>query len=971
MKNHTESDSRQRRTRRCVPPALVAGLALSTLVAVPADALNTVTVARGDTWQVQDAAIPGVDTGSVTRTNGLALQGYGGLRVEVDGGTSRLNGILLRGFGMTYDGRDTFSTTQGVKLDGVVVERELKIDKVDNYGRFFDSFTNTLHAPVTVDVAFGGQLGYNTGVNQTAIAGSSSGDAAIAPTDSWASWYSPSAGAGSASHNGPSATVAGEPGTAGAITRMGNFLRDPFANDMASAGDEANHPAFMTELTIQPGQTASLLRYVIAGRSEVRGLGGNPVPAAGSEVDLVEAGATALAATPDLSDLRTGEICSVVNFAPATLGITDPATCAAAATEPIQNDVIGAVQAETVKTTSTYDPLGKSFTEQLADLDAERTNSQQIVRAYLDRIAAYDRGPFGLKSVLSVAPDAMQQARAADAARKAGDTRPLLGVPIVVKDIIDTKDMPTTGGSILFDGWTPPDDSFQVKQLRKAGAIILGKTNLSRFAWSGHFSQSDFGQVWNAFDPSRSTIGSSGGSGASIAASFSAAAMGTQTGDSLWGPAWAGSLYSLRGTDGMQSSAGTMPLAIIQDYVGFMTQSVEDLAALLEVAAVDNPDDVLDDVANGNRPASWTEYFTPTALQGKVIGVPAGAFNDPFGTTETSDALRAQFATFEAAGATVKEIPAAPAAPVQPAGLGSVWSEGIYEGWEQWFEAHPDAPTTIDRVQSGTSGWTESQQREFEAWRARYRDVLATWMDDNGVDAVLYPEGLSDIHLNDSTGNSFGRRDPQSSDAGVPTAIFPAGMNSHGTPIGFQLQGKAFQDAELLGFVYAFKTVREGRALPAVLPALEYDADAIPSSVEPLEPLQPGAPPAAPTNAAPSNPVAGSGTATEAVRRPTVLSKRATVRIKANGPAAAVLRLGCASSGEACTSTVQVKIRGKVVDTKTVRVRAGAQKQGAFKLPAKAKRKLLRGKKVVLRVTFAGTGGTQSVTRAIKVTVRR
>lgn len=961
MRDNTESDSRQR--RRFVPPALVAGLALSTLVAVPADALNTVTVARGDNWQVQDAAIPGVDTGSVTRTNGLALQGYGGLRVEVEGGTSRLNGILLRGFGMTYDGRDTFSTTQGVKLDGVVVQRELKVDKADNYGRFFDSFTNTLHVPLTVDVAFGGQLGYNTGVNQTAIAGTSSGDATITPTDSWASWYSPSAGAGSASNNGPSATVAGEPGTVGALGRMGNFLRNPFTNDMATAGDEANHPAFMSELTIQPGQTASLLRYVVAGRSEVRALGGNPAPAAGSEVDFVEASATALTAAPDLSDLRTGEICSVVNFTPATLGITDPATCAAAATEPIQNDVIGAVQAETVKTTSTYDPIGKSFTEQLADLDAGRTNSQQIVRAYLDRIAAYDRGPFGLKSVLSVAPDAMQQARAADTARKAGDSRPLLGVPILVKDIIDTKDMPTTGGSLLFDGWTPSDDSFQVKQLRKAGAIILGKANLSRFAQSGHFSQSHFGQVWNAFDPSKSTIGSSGGSGASIAASFGAAAMGTQTGDSLWGPSWAGSLYSLRGTDGMQSSAGTMPLTIIQDYVGFMTQSVEDLAALLEVAAVDNPDDVLDDVANGNRPDSWTEYFRPTALQGKVLGVPAGAFNDPFGTTETSDALRAQFATFEAAGATIKEIPAAPAAPTR----GNFGSTGR-EGWIQWFEAHPDAPVDIQQVSPGTADMTDQQQRDFEAWRASYRDVLETWMDDNGVDAVLYPEGLSDIHLNDSTGNSFGRLDPQSSASGVPTAIFPAGTNAHGTPIGFQLQGKAFQDAELLGFVYAFKTVREGRVLPSVLPALEYDVDAIPNPVESLEPVSPGTPPA--TTPTPT-PAPASAAVAASVRRPTVLSKSAMARIRKSGPAKAVLRLGCASSAEACTSTVQVKIRGRVVDTKTVRVRAGAQKQVAFELSGKAKRKLLRGKRVVLAVAFSGTRGTQSVTRPIRVTVRR
>jgi amidase len=940
---------RPSRVRRFIPPALVAGLALTAVAVVPAQALNTVSVARSDTWQVQDAAIPGVDTGSVTRTGALALQGYGGLRVEVEGGTSRLNGILMRGFGMTYDGRDTFATTQGVKVDGVVVQRELSIDRTDNYGRFFDSFTNTTHQPVIVDVAFGGQLGYNTGPNQTAIAGTSSGDASITPADSWAAWYSPSAGPGSASNNGPSATVVGTPGTAGDLTRMGNFLRDPFTNDLATAGDEANHPAFMSELVIEPGDTASLVRYVVAGRSEVRALGGAPVPTAGSEITYVETTAQQLATTPDVTGLNTSEVCSVVNYDPATLGVDD-ADCATGATEPIQNDVIGAIQAETVKTTSAYDVIGQDITQLVSDMKARRTNSQQVVRAYLDRIAAYDRGALGLKSVLSVAPDAMQQARAADLARKNGDTRPLLGVPILAKDIIDTKDIPTTGGSILFDGWTPADDAWQIKKLREAGAIIVGKTNLSRFAQSGHFSQSHFGQVWNAFDPSKSTIGSSGGSGAAIASSFGAAAMGTQTGDSLWGPSWAGSLYSLRGTDGMQSSAGVMPLTIIQDYVGFMTQSVEDLALLLDVAAIDNPDDVLDDVANGHRPDDWTEYFKADALAGKVIGIPAGAYTDPFGTTGTSDALRAQFATFEAAGATVKEIPAAPAAPAR----GNFGNTGR-EGWIQWFAAHPDAPVDIQEVSSGTGNMTEQQQRDFEAWRASYRDVLGTWMDDNGVDAVLYPEGLSDIHLNDSTGNSFGRLDPQSSAAGVPTAIFPAGTNPNGTPIGFQLQGKAFQDAELLGFVYAFEQITVGRVLPTVTPALEYDADAIPSAVEPLEPVPPVEP-----------------TPTPAVRRPTVLSTKvkATIRRAGKAPARAVLRLGCASADGACTSRATITLGGKRVAVKSVRVTAGAQRRIVVRLPAAAKRKLLRGKPIVLGVTFAGTGGTQSVTKRIKVTVR-
>lgn len=825
-----------RSRKRLVASSLATAVAAGTLLATPAaQGLTSVPTRTGDSWNVHDSAAPGLDTGSVRNTAANALQGFGGLRVHVRGGKSPLNGILLRGFGITSDGRDTFTTTRGVEVDGVVVQRELRLNGSASYGRFFDSFTNTRRTPVKIDIAFGGQLGYGTRANRAVLAGTSSGDDAITGADSWASWYSPSAGAGSASQNGPSATVVGTPGRTEAFKTLGNFLRDPFRNALPTTGDEANHPGIVSQVVIKPGETASLAHFVVTGRSEVRALAGNPIPAAGTEVAAVQSTAADLAATPDFAGLSKGEVCSVVNFDARALGVR-PKTCARTTHNAIRIPVAGATPAKALVTTSPYDVVGKSIAQLTADMDSGVTNAQQITRAYLDRIAAYDRGPFGLHAVLAVAPDAMRQAKAADAARKRGDERPLLGIPILVKDIIDTKDMPTTGGSLLFDGWIPQHDAWQVQKLREAGAIILGKANLSKFANSGHFSESDYGQVWNAFDNSRSSIGSSGGSAVALASSFAAAVMGTQSGDSLWGPAGAASLYSLRGTDGMQSSAGTMPLALIQDYVGFMGQSVGDLASLLDVAAVDNPEDVLDNVANGHRPADWTAELSKDSLRGKVIGIPANAFDDPFGSRETSDALRAKFAVFEKAGATIKDIPTAPAAPSMGE-LGSVWSEGNYEGWEQWLEAHPDSPVGLDQLTSASSGWTDEEQRAVEAVRVDYRNRLAAWMDDNGVDVVLYPTELSDVHLNDSSGNSFGRRDPQSSDAGVPTMIFPAGVNSHDQVVGFQLQGKAFQDAELLGFAYAYEAVDNGRVLPPIAPPLTYDKHANPRAITPMDPL--------------------------------------------------------------------------------------------------------------------------------------
>lgn len=828
--------SRLGRARRALGG--VSALLVVVASAVPAHGYISVPIESGEAWNVHDGAAPGVDTGSVSSTRSRALQGYGGLRVEVVGGDGPLSGILLRGFGLTHDGHDTFVSTRGVDVDGVVVQRELYVDTRHGYGRFFDSFTNTTGSVLDVEVAFGGQLGYDTGTNQSAIAGTSSGDTTISGEDSWASWYTPSDGPGSASQSGPSATVVGT--SDDALDRVGTFLRSPFTNPLPVDGDEANHPGFITGLQIDPGQTVSLVRYVVTGVSEVSPIAPDaPVPAAGSQVALVEERAAALAQHPDLEGLSPAEVCSVVNF---DLDVD----CTAPAGD-IQGGLGVVAAPRTLTTSARYDVVGKTITDLNRDMADGTTTAVEITRAYLDRIAAYDRGPFGFFSVIAVAPDALEQAAAADAARAAGDDRPLLGIPILAKDIIDTHDMPTTGASLVFENYQPTSDAWQIAKLREAGAIILGKANLAEFANDGHYSPGAFGQVWNAFDPSRSSIGSSGGSAVAVASSFAAAALGTQTGDSLWGPSGAASLYSLRGTDGMQSSAGVMPLTLITDYVGFITQSPADLALLLDVAAVDNPDDVLDDVANGHRPEDWSEYFTADALEGKVIGIPAEAFDDPFGTLETSTALRAQLAVFEDAGATVVDMPAAPAGGPREYG-----GDAGYEGWAQWIEAHPDNPYTLPeqitrnplRVRANTAPYTgagrmsASDQRAFEQWRADWRTVLGEWMDEAGVDAVIYPTHLSDIHLNDSINPSFGRRDPQSSASGVPTAIFPAGTNAHGSPIGLQLQGKEFQDAELLGFVHAFEQQAGGRVLPEITPALAYDPAAPAHVVEPLPALR-------------------------------------------------------------------------------------------------------------------------------------
>jgi amidase len=802
------------RSRRLIPAAVAALVAASSPAAF---GWTTVTNSNGDTWNVNDALVPGVDTGSIHNTGTNSLQGYGGIRVKVPG-NPRLNGILLRGFGLEPVSATQFSSKTAVQIGGVAVKRSLLFNTTESWARFLDSFTNTTGAPLTIEVAFGGQVGYNTGTNQSAIASTSSGDQALTSADTWASFYSPTSGAGSATVNGTSATIAG------AVDRVGNFLRDPFSYGLPAGGDESNHPGFVHTLTLPAGATRSIVHFVVTGLSETRTppLGGTP-PAAGTQVAAVSAKAAALAAAPPLSDLSPAEACTVANFAA-------PAGCPASTSLPL-----GAVAKDPslgATTSSPYDVVGKSITQLKADMAAGRTTAQLIMRAYLDRIAAYDKGPLGLHSVITVAPDAMAQAKAADDARAAGDTRPLLGIPILAKDIFDTKDMNTTGGSLVFAGYQPTKDAWLVAKLREAGAIIMGKANLAEFATDGHFSPSASGQVWNAFDPSKSSIGSSGGSAVAVASSFAAAALGTQTGDSLWGPSSAASLVSLRGTDGMQSTDGVMPLTYVQDYAGVIARSLGDLALLLNATAIDDPADPLDDVSNGHRPADWTAALDANALQGKVIGVPASAFSDPFGTTGTSDAMRAQFAHFVEAGATVKAITDPPNGPANTPG------DKGYEGWRQWILAHPDNPYT-DVVQiirsplrlpqfrntspyTGTGAMTPDQVAGFQTARKNYRAALAAWMDAQGVDAVVFPGQLSDIHLNDSIQPSFGRRDPQASAAGVPNVIFPAGVNDHGQPINLQLEGREYEDLKLLGFAYAFEAKANGHVESSISPRLPF-----------------------------------------------------------------------------------------------------------------------------------------------------
>jgi amidase len=858
--------------------SLVALLVVGLANAGSVGAFNYVADANGTWWGIQDAAPPRVDTGSIRATQvapGLlpnlqtqpystAINGFGGIKVLVQTTPApRFNGEIMRGYGLTFDGVNRFTTTQSIDLGGVTISRAVFINSSANWGRWLDTFTNTTKSPIMIKAAFGGQSGIGTATgaapgNSSSLVNTSSGDAIVTAADAWVEAATPLAGATLV--GGPQVTVIGTPTSpgapfAGAMTFTGNWLFDTFNNPLSYAGHEANFQAYVNTITLQPGKTRSLLHFVVLGQMV------NAASSAGVRA-AVEATATGLAAGPEIGDLTVAEVCSIDNFDVAALTAHgfNYADCTATKKnrKALEVEQAPVPKEKKAKTNVKYDVVGKTIGQLRADMESGVTTSREITEAYLDRIDFYDKGQFGFNAYEIVAPDAIEQAKAADAARQKGATGPLLGIPIAVKNLFDTFDMPTTNGSMTFEGFRPARDAFQVARLREAGAVIIGKAALEEYATSGSYSNDAWGQVWNVFNPSKSAIASSGGSASALAASLAAGALGSQTGDSLYGPASGASLVTLRGTDGLESGTGVMPLVYLTDFGGAMARSVPDLADMLNVVVAVDPDDPETSAPGRRTPADWRSVLDPHALRGKRIGFIPSVWVDPFETMNTTDAEKAALRFFVDAGATIVEMGVTvggtdtPPAPLAPPG------DIRSEGWGLYIDSHPELVTqgfsiftVVDvncsqkkvayvRAAASTCSaapsprLTAEQIQAFRDYRRGRQRTAKTWMDTAGadhlgVDAVVYPGLLSDISVNDGGGSraSFGRRDTPGAANGIPTVVFPVGYNNHGQPINIQLLGRAWDDDKLVGMAFAFEEVAnaagQGHVEATTAPALPHD----------------------------------------------------------------------------------------------------------------------------------------------------
>jgi len=797
--------------------SLALSIAITGLLPVnSAHALTRLTADNGTRWDFHDSFAPNLDTGSVRSANATPIQGFGNIFVQVSTNPKpRMNGQMMRGFGLEYNGTDTFVTTRSVNLGDVLITRDIYFDSTNNRTRFFDTFTNKTSSPVTIDVSFGGSLGYGTGPYYAPIQQTSSGDTTVNNEDSWVLVDN------SRPTDRPIGIVLGAPGPfEGALKGTGNQQKDPFTTPLATSGNEANFYGFIHSLTIEPNHTKSLARYVMVGETD-----DNRLTAAADSMNQ-------LALAPDLTHLTTEQVCTLSNWDVAKLPGFDTSACASVTTLPIP----AAPAAPPMVTTSKYDVVNKSIAEMQADMKNGITTSEAITQAYLDRINVYDIGQLGFHSFLHVAETAIQQAKAADAARANGQTGPLLGIPIAVKDIYDTKDMPTTGGSRALEGWRPGSDAYQIQKLREAGAIIIGKVNTSEFANSGSMSESGWMQTWNAINPSKTSFGSSGGSAVSVAANFAAAAMGTQTGVSLYAPTVGASLTTFRGTDGMASTRGVMPLTWGQDYAGPIARTVTDLAYLLNATTGTDPDDILTKDADQFKPEDWTTALNANALQGKRIGYIPASFVSSYADDGTGEAVKTHFADLIAAGATMVEMSTPPSGGTNPGG-----SAGS-EGWARYIELHKDFPyETGDHLLASPlvllynqrnfqvrPRMTEDQVQAYIDYRTNYKAIIANWMEQSGVDSVVYPGFISDVYNNDSAAaqlSSDRGTGVLTSTVGLPTVVVPVGTSPNGYSLSMQLVGKAWDDANILGMGYALEQQTKARVLTTFAPKLTFLSD--------------------------------------------------------------------------------------------------------------------------------------------------
>jgi amidase len=497
-----------------------------------------------------------------------------------------------------------------------------------------------------------------------------------------------------------------------------------------------------------------------------------------------------------------------------------------------------------------------------AAFKAGTLTSEKLVELSLARIDAYDRRGPSLRAMIAVNPKALDTARALDAERRAKGPRSALhGIPVILKDNIDTADMPTTGGSVLLEGSIPPDDAFVVRRLRAAGAVILGKANLSEFASGGAYSSLG-GQSLNPHDLARTPSGSSGGTGVAIAAAYAPVGLGTDTGGSIRGPSTANGIVGLKPTHGLLSRDGIIPLALTFDTAGPMARSVYDVALVLGVMTGIDPADAATRKGEGRFDTDYTKHLKRDALRGARIGIA----RDFLGQDPDVDwVIESSLEAMRRAGATVIDVRfpkwlldakdefyntiRRPEFTVQIAEYlattGAKYPKTLAQLIEQ---ATPFVAPRGDGARPNPSRWalfkreaesgtmddpryTSVRDHALPLVRAAVEGMFVTAK----LDVIAYPTasrrpgGIAEataagLTSPDAILRAMGLGATNIANlTGFPDLVVPAGFTGDRLPVGISFLGQAFSEGKLLAIGYSFEQATRVRRLPVHTPLLHGD----------------------------------------------------------------------------------------------------------------------------------------------------
>ncbi|MEE2613187.1 MAG: amidase family protein [Acidobacteriota bacterium] len=478
-------------------------------------------------------------------------------------------------------------------------------------------------------------------------------------------------------------------------------------------------------------------------------------------------------------------------------------------------------------------------------MEAGDLRARDLVEAYLVRIEEYDRRGPALNALVTVNQNALTRAAELDAAfAERGLTGPLHGIPVIVKDNYDIAHLPTSAGSLALAHSVAPDDAFQVRMIRDAGGIVLAKSNMAEFAFSPYETVGSRlpGYTRNPYALNRVTAGSSGGTAAAVAASFGTVGLGTDTGNSIRGPAAHQALVGIRSTMGLTSRDGIVPLNLARDIGGPIARTVADAVAVLDVIAGHDPADPVTTSSLGRPVGPYADALRDDGLRGARLGV-LREMSDETADPEVIQRFDEAIADLRRLGALVVDPVALPESQARPndgsgrarcsrfrfdlnAYLASLGPNAPVKTLSDIVASRQVHPTIRQRLASGLEvelppdeqpGCAQQATRD-EQLRARVRAVLG----EHELDALIFPTWDNPPRLIGDLNSPHGNNSQQlSPPTGFPALSVPMGYVGDGLPVGLQILGDAWSEQTLIAIAYTYEQGTRHRVAPSSTPSLD------------------------------------------------------------------------------------------------------------------------------------------------------